>query len=126
MTYNYSKSDKDKNISIMGNQLINFILFNLLENAFKHGGEDIKVSVNAEKVRGFAVIKVIDDGIGMTEEEKRNVLSHVLTLKETEGLPKGVGLSLAKTTVEGLGGNFRIEDNEPKGTIVIMEIPIFR
>ena len=34
---NVSVRIKDKKIYIWGNQLINFILFNVIENAFKHG-----------------------------------------------------------------------------------------
>ena len=67
-------------------------------------------------------MKVADNGIGMTEYQKNHVLSHVLAIDYTEEVPKGVGLSLAKTTVEGLGGIFKIEDNEPQGTIVVLEL----
>ncbi len=58
--------------------------------------------------------------------QKYVITNYIPTLKETEGLPKGVGLSLAKNTVEGIGGEFIIEDNIPQGTIVIMKFKKFK
>ncbi len=120
---NVNTKISNKNISIKGNQLVNFILFNLIQNSFKHGGEDVKVTVTVDEEDDFAILKVIDNGIGISDEEKIQILRQVVTLEASEELPKGVGLSIAKTTIEGLGGIFKIEDNDPQGTIIVMEIP---
>lgn len=120
---NVTTKISNKSISIKGNQLVNFILFNLIQNSFKHGGDEIEVSVTVDEVDNFAILKVIDNGIGIPDEEKKQILRQVVTLEESEELPKGVGLSIAKTTIESLGGSFSIEDNEPQGTIIVMEIP---
>ncbi|MFW9852098.1 MAG: sensor histidine kinase [Candidatus Thorarchaeota archaeon] len=112
---------KNKNQFIHGNQLLGFILFNLIDNSFKHGGENVVVKVEVDETDDTVIIKVLDNGIGMTDQQKQAITNYIPTIKETEGLPKGVGLSLAKNTVEGIGGEFKIEDNIPQGTIIIME-----
>jgi signal transduction histidine kinase len=115
---------KDKNLYIWANQLINFILFNIIENAFKHGGDGVNVTVNAEKTDHSILIEVIDDGIGIDDSIKSKILEYSLTITEKEWEPQGVGLSLAKNTIESFGGSFSIKDNTPKGSIVVMEFPL--
>ncbi len=115
---------KDKKIYIWGNNLLNFILFNVIENAFKHGGEGINVIINAEKTDDSIVIEVSDNGKGMSDVEKGRILDYSLTITEKEWEPRGVGLSLAKTAIEGFGGSLQIEDNEPSGTIISMKFPL--
>lgn len=120
---NVNTKISNRNMSIKGNQLVNFILFNLIQNSFKHGGNDVKVRVTVDEKDDFAILKVIDNGKGISDDEKKQILRQVVTLEESEELPKGVGLSIAKTTIEGLGGTFTIEDNKPHGTIIVIEIP---
>jgi len=115
---------KNKKLYIWANQLINFILFNLIENAFKHGGEDINVIIIAEKTDDSITVEVIDNGVGMSELEKNKILDYNLTITENEWEPKGVGLGLAKTAIEGFGGTLYIKDNEPTGTIILMKFPL--
>ena len=121
---NVSVKIKDKKIYIWGNNLLNFILFNVIENAFKHGGEGINVIINAEKTDDSIVIEVSDNGKGMSDVEKGRILDYSLTITEKEWEPRGVGLSLAKTAIEGFGGSLQIEDNEPSGTIISMKFPL--
>lgn len=115
---------KDKKLHIWANQLINFILFNIIENAFKHGGEDVEVIIDAEKTADSIIIQIIDNGKGMSDAEKKMILDYSLMVTEKEWKPEGVGLNLAKTAIESFGGTFSIEDNEPKGTIVTMKFPL--
>ena len=49
----------NKNMKIKGNQLVNFILFNLIQNAFKHGGEDVQVTVSVVEEDEFAILRVM-------------------------------------------------------------------
>ena len=54
------------------------------------------------------------------------IFTQISTLDEEEPLPKGIGLNLARTTIHSLGGKFNIKENEPQGTIVIIELPIYK
>jgi len=116
----------NKNLLIKANQLIHFIMFNIIQNVFKHAGDNVKASILVEEINHDLVsIKVIDDGIGIPNEQKNAILKGIPKIDEIDKLAQGVGLSLAKQTIEGLGGRLKIEDNNPHGTIVIIEIPKF-
>jgi signal transduction histidine kinase len=115
----------EKQISIKGNQLVNFILFNIIENSFSHGGDNVEVFIESEAKNENVVIKIKDTGIGMSKEQKDKIFTQITTLDEEQVLPKGIGLNLAKTTIQNLGGKMVIEDNKPQGTTVIVELPIF-
>ena len=71
------------------------------------------------------IIKIKDNGVGMTDQQKSTIKNRVATLDENLEIPDSVGLTLAKTTINGLGGELIIEDNKPRGTIITLELPIF-
>ncbi len=117
---------KNKKVSIKGNQLVNFILFNIVENSFTHGGENVEVQISSEVVDDAVIIEISDNGIGISEEQRKKIFTQISTLGEEEPLPKGIGLNLARTTIHSLGGKFDIKENDPQGTVVIIELPLFK
>ncbi len=122
---NISVRIKNRRLHIRGNQLLNAVLFNIIDNSFKHGGENVEVQIDVDTKDDFCIIKIIDNGIGMTEQQKKNIENQIATLDENLEIPDSVGLTLAKTTVKGLNGEFIIEDNKPHGTVIILELPLF-
>ncbi|MHA1465529.1 MAG: sensor histidine kinase, partial [Candidatus Heimdallarchaeaceae archaeon] len=116
---------KNRRLLIRGNQLLNSALYNIVDNSFKHGGENVSVKIDVDTRDSFAIIKITDDGVGMTAQQKANIRNRVATLDENLEVPDSVGLTLAKTTVNGLRGELLIEDNEPQGTIITIELPLF-
>jgi signal transduction histidine kinase len=117
---------KNKKVALKGNQLVNFILFNIVENSFAHGGEDVEVEITSEVVKESVIIEISDNGIGIPEEQRERIFVQISTIEEEDALPKGIGLNLARTTIHSLGGKFNIYENDPQGTIVKIELPIYK
>lgn len=103
---------------VTANAGLRSVVDNLLENAVEHNDADepevnLTVDTNAETVR----LEVADNGPGIPDEQKESILD--LRSGETES----GGLSLVQTLVEGYGGEVRIEDNDPHGSVFIVELP---
>lgn len=94
----------------------------LLENAVEHNDRDRpSVAVALERrADGVVHLEVSDDGPGMPEME-RAVLEEGMEgpMFHSEGL----GLWIARTVVDNVGGEIQIVDNEPRGTKVRVSIP---
>jgi signal transduction histidine kinase/CheY-like chemotaxis protein len=91
----------------------------LVENAVRHGigkrktGGTVTLSVRQEE--GNRLIRVADDGVGMTQEQIASLLS---------GKSRSVGLKNINSRLKHLYGNsLQVVSQPGKGTIVIMRIP---
>ena len=88
-------------------------------NAVTHNDTaEPRVEVPATTHDGRAVVTIADDGPGSPDERKEAVSEREVTEASDTG---GVGLYLVRTLVERYGGRVRIEDNEPRGSVVILE-----
>ncbi len=111
----YAYGDKD---------LFLIILRNLINNAVKFSNTGAIITINAFKnFRGEIEIQVIDEGIGMTEEQ----LSKIFVVgKTTDGTKKekgtGLGLKLCKMFTEVNGGKISVESELGKGTKITFTI----
>ncbi len=103
------------NIKVNANRLLYPILFNFIQNAFQHAGKGIDVEVKIEEQNDDIVISVIDDGKGISEENKKLIFQQ--GYRGTDKGVSGMGLFLAKIVIETYGGSVKVKDNEPKGTI---------
>ncbi|MBY9000819.1 MAG: hypothetical protein KGD64_07905 [Candidatus Heimdallarchaeota archaeon] len=112
----------DRNDRIRANQLIYSIIFNFIQNAVRHGGDKVQISIITEHLEDTVIIRTIDNGIGISDELKQAIMNRSLDISEEGEFTHGQGLNLARTAIEGLGGTFIIEDNKPKGTIITIEL----
>jgi signal transduction histidine kinase len=98
---------------------------NLLNNAVQHSDRETPaVEVTADMTRGdhTAIVRIADDGPGIAPGRREAVFG-----KEEKGIESqgtGLGLYLVQSLVEQYGGEVWIEDNEPRGTVVVVELPI--
>ena len=89
------------------------VLVNLLENARQAGAQRIVVRVQPRRV------EVRDDGRGIPEE----LLPRIFEPKfSTTTSGSGLGLAIVKRLVEGWGGVVRVERQENRGTVVIVDL----
>jgi PAS domain S-box-containing protein len=103
------------------------ILFNLLSNAIKFTPKDGKVDVFAELVSDRIKVSVKDTGIGISEENKKELFHPFAQLNsETNSRYEGtgLGLSLVKKFVELHNGQIWFESELGKGTTFIFELPL--
>ena len=101
-------------------------IFNLLDNAYKYSREPRRIVVSLE-ADGAAVIRVRDNGIGLSAAEMKMIwrkfyrADSTLTA-ETQGA--GLGLSLVKAYVEAHGGSVKAESQNGEGSTFSMSLPL--
>lgn len=96
-----------------------FHLADLVENALRAGARTVEIELVREG-QDF-LIRVVDDGAGMSEEILPRASDPFFTTKP--GRRIGLGLSLLRQTAEELGGAFRMESRPGGGTKVEAHIP---
>ena len=107
-------------------QDIGRVLLNLINNAFwaVKTVEKPLVIVKTEHSDNQLIIKVTDNGIGMSEATKAKVFQPFFTTKPT-GEGTGLGLSLAYDIVtKGHDGTLKVESTEGVGTEFIIQLSI--
>lgn len=129
MDSNYKNVKVIKNISdisaIEGNlNVIRQIFLNLIKNAVQsmpNGGElTIETSWLNSACEGI-LIKISDNGIGMSEDCRKNIFKPFFNTKECR---IGFGLYTVKKGVELHRGKIGVVSEEGKGTTFIIELPI--
>ncbi len=100
---------------------------NLVENGIKFTEKgEVKIIIDSvvEKDGKYALIKVVDTGIGISEENKKIVFEEFKQLSEGLGRSyegNGLGLTLAKKMTELLNGAIQLESKLNEGTSVILK-----
>ncbi len=114
--------NKEVNIDL---SKITELLIILLDNAIKYTkeGENIKVITHCKD--GKATIEVADEGIGISDEQKKHLFERFYRAdkartRETGGT--GLGLAIAQTIVKAHGGTIKVYNNTPKGTKFVVKI----
>ncbi len=77
--------------------------------------------------RSHVEVRVMDTGIGIPENEREKVFDpfyQVDSSSTREYGGTGLGLSIVRRLVESHEGNIRIEDNAPRGAMVVVTLPI--
>ena len=103
------------------------ILRNLLNNAIKYSFTNSKIMVNVESDSQFALIKVIDQGVGIKPEviPYLNQLDRTVTTYGTSGeIGSGLGLVLCQELVSKLGGSLWVDSLEGKGSTFSFTVPV--
>lgn len=101
------------------------MLLNLLTNAVKFtpAGGRILVSVSRGD-RGRCVVRISDNGIGMTPEQLRQAVvpfGQVSAMTTRPGQGTGLGLSIVKSLIEAHGGRMWIDSRPGQGSQITLE-----
>ncbi|MHC4401011.1 MAG: PAS domain S-box protein, partial [Planctomycetota bacterium] len=88
-----------------------------------HSGETPEVVLETSLGEGgdSFVIKVCDNGCGMTEEIRRNIFTPFFSTKETLG--SGLGLAVTARIIRVHGGEISVESEPDRGTTFRIHIP---
>ena len=108
-------------ISVRANDLLSSVFRNILNNAVQHNHNDAPVvEVGCRAANGTVRISVADDGPGIPEAQRDNVFG-----RSRDGLDDpaaGLGLYLVDRLVDSYTGDVRVEDNEPTGSVFVVEL----
>ena len=101
-------------------------LTNLVKNGWDAcvaAGESPAVVVETNHEKNFATIRISDAGTGMSAEVSERAGQPFFTTKAV-GLGMGLGVFVARSVTERLGGTLTIESILGKGTTVQMTLPV--
>ena len=102
------------------------IVLNILSNSIKYTGENGKISIYVGFVYNDAYIKVLDNGIGIPEEDLSRIFERFYRVDKArtrEMGGTGLGLSIAKDLLDKNGGSIDIKSIVGEGTEVVIKIP---
>ncbi|MEO5893419.1 MAG: ATP-binding protein [Ferruginibacter sp.] len=128
------KTDFDKTIGKIGviPQDVGRVILNLITNAFyavtdkkKQAGNGFEptVSVSTKKAGDKVLICVKDNGNGIPQKVLDKIFQPFFTTKPT-GEGTGLGLSLSYDIIKAHGGEIKVETEEGKGAVFIVQLPV--
>jgi len=103
------------------------VVDNLLSNAIKFSNPGSRVSVCVFADKQNATVKVIDNGPGLTDEDRRNLFGEFqkLSAKPTGGeTSTGLGLAISKRMIMAHNGSIDAVNNEQHGATFYFELPM--
>ena len=109
---------RDKNIEAYCEPIrLEQVLVNLIGNAIdatnQHSQPEIAINWFCDQQQ--AIIQVLDNGIGLTDEVMSHIFEPFFTTKKVSGL--GLGLALSSDIIKSFGGSIRAENNSTQGAV---------
>lgn len=118
----------NEEINIYGDENMLYVaLRNVVSNALKFTREGKLVRIQAGSNRQHAIVKITDEGIGMSQQYVEKLMADEQTsLKVGTANEKGTGLGLilCKNFVQLNGGSLHIESHENSGTEFTIRLPL--
>ena len=109
-------------------KLIVQVLVNLLDNAYKHGGEDADVFLEVYSNDDSAIFEISDNGIGIDPTIINNVFDGFVTQKKNNiidsNLGVGLGLTICKEIVTAHNGTITANNMKTGGAIFKVVLPL--
>ena len=102
------------------------VIINILTNAIKYTPEGGNIKIYVGFVYNDAYIKVIDNGLGIPEEDLKRIFERFYRVDKARTRKMGgtgLGLSIAKEILDRNNGNIDIKSEEGKGTEVVIRRP---
>tara|TARA_R110000765_G_scaffold45159_6_gene93356 strand:+ start:779 stop:2290 length:1512 start_codon:yes stop_codon:yes gene_type:complete len=121
---NYPENIDDITIEF-DEKTLELVLSNLVRNAIKYSPEDSIIDVQVAIENNKLLLKIIDKGIGIPEEEQKHIFNRYFRAENallTQGT--GIGLNIAKQHLENLGASLEFSSEENKGSIFTVNIPL--
>ncbi len=106
--------------------MLDKVLFNLLSNAFKFTGDGgwIHLSLHKKEDGSAAVIKIEDNGVGMSQEALAHSFEVFYQGEHENYKGSGLGLALSKQLIELHQGTIGIASEKEKGTAFTIVLPL--
>ena len=107
---------------VLGNALLEAVFWNLVQNAVVHNDKEMpEIQLSITVADETVTLAFADNGPGIPDNQKEEVFG-----KGDKGLDSpgtGIGLYLVRTLVDQYGGDVWVEDNEPDGSVFVVELP---
>lgn len=105
--------------------LIERVLDNLLDNAFRYTPDGGTVTVDLSASQGNVILKVVDTGSGIPPEDLPHVFDRYYRARRSgENRGAGLGLAIAKRIVELHGGTIKAQSRLDEGSTILIMLPL--
>lgn len=103
------------------------VVVNILDNAIKYSEEGPKVDIYTENVRNYIVMKVRDQGTGMSRSVQKKIFQkfyreHTGDIHNVKG--HGLGLAYSKRILDDHHGTISVMSEKGKGSTFIIKLPL--
>jgi heavy metal sensor kinase len=106
--------------AIADRNLLKQVLINLINNAVKYSDSSQPIDLILGQVDHQAIIQVRDYGVGILLQDQSRIFERFYRVDEARARSTGghgVGLAIAKTLVEGMGGNITVRSKPGEGSV---------
>ena len=104
------------------------VVVNLLENAAKYSQPNAVIHTSLQRGGESEIVWTVEDnGVGIPDKEKRRVWTKFYRVgnedtRSTKGT--GLGLFIVKQIIDKHGGQIELSDNQPRGTVFRVYLPV--
>ena len=106
-------------------QRIEQAIINLMTNAIKYSPDADKVHLNLEVQNKIVTVKIKDEGIGLSEEQQRQLFTRFYRAESTKGISGlGLGLYLTKQIIDRHGGEVSVNSKLGEGSEFFFTLPL--
>ena len=101
-------------------------IVNLLENAWKYGGDDKDIQLQVDSSGDHAQVRVSDKGQGLTPREVSRVFDRFYQVDQRVARTQGgcgLGLSIVRSIVEAHGGSVAVDSKLDVGSTFVIQLP---
>lgn len=105
------------------------VLDNLLSNAIKYSPLETKVEIKSQLNKDRILLQFCDQGKGINNDQKKLILQKFYRIENEDtrsAQGTGLGLWIASKIVEAHKGKILFRDNNPRGTVVEVNLPFRR
>ena len=108
-------------ITVLADEMLESVFRNLLSNAITHNDKELpEVTVSTTVDEEVVRVRIADNGPGIPDTQKAQIFCEGEKGLDSGGT--GMGLYLVETLVDRYDGAVWVEDNEPEGSVFIVEL----
>ncbi|HEV7990365.1 MAG TPA: ATP-binding protein [Gemmatimonadaceae bacterium] len=100
------------------------VLINLLTNAVKFTPAGGSVTVEASATTQYALVNVVDSGIGVPVEKLTSIFEPFVQLRERKSEGTGLGLAISRDLARGMGGDLSATSASGAGSVFSFVLPL--
>jgi hypothetical protein len=110
---------------VQDEKILELSLSNLIHNGIKYSPENTIIDLKVHQDNESIVIKVIDHGIGIPENDQKFIFNRYFRAENVlNEQGTGIGLNIVKVHLENLGGSINFISEINKGSVFTINLPM--
>jgi len=117
-------SDKNEIVVWFDANILDKVIFNLLSNALKFTSDNGRIHIKIHALGDEVKILVEDNGVGMTDDDLKNIFDQFYQADSGYSRGSGLGLSLSKELIHLHKGAISVASKKWEGTTFTITLPL--